>query len=449
MQSIVTEAIDSYHDLLTHHIDSTVSGLKEATQKNHLTVKERPVCNVLRPLFLDKETYAMVLAASVSVVRAFREMIDRVFVDSALRAQLQLSPETEEALHIDTGYGASDVSGRLDGFLGADGSFNFVEYNADSPGGIGFGDVLAETFLSLPILSEFSKIFRVEAVPVRQRTLDALLSAYQRWGGLGKPAIAIVDWHTAATYNEFLIMQEYFQRNGYSAVIADPEDLELKNGILYAAGLPVQFVYKRVVAGELLEKFGTKHPLIEAVKTRAVCMANGLAVNMLFNKMLFAFLSDPSYECVADENRAAVDRHIPWTRVLRDARTLHSGKTVELLPYVSDHRERFVLKPVSEYGGKGVVLGWDCTQQDWDNTLKAALTSPYVVQERVPVGKETYPSFIDGRLSMDERFFDLDPYVWNGTDAEGCGVRLSRAALLNVSAGGGSATPMMIISRLR
>jgi hypothetical protein len=162
--------------------------------------------------------------------------------------------------------------------------------------------------------------------------------------------------------------------------------------------------------------------------------------------MLFAFLSDPAYETVDDKNREAVDLHIPWTRVLKECRTTHSGKTIELLPYVSLHRDRFVLKPVSEYGGMGVVLGWDCGDAEWNNTLQAALTTPYVVQERVPVGKEIYPSYIDGRLSMDERFFDLDPYVWNGTEVEGCGVRLSRAALLNVSAGGGSATPMMIIS---
>jgi uncharacterized circularly permuted ATP-grasp superfamily protein len=445
--SVIGEAIEYYHELLSKHVASTVTGLNQATEKLRLTVVGRPVCNVLRPLFLDKQTYEMVRNASSTVMQAFRKLSDRLYRDAALRAQLQLIPETEEALKIDTGYGAADVSARLDGFLGSDGSFHFVEYNADSPGGIGFGDALADAFLSFPILKEFSKTFHVETIPVRQRTLEALMSAYQRWGGKGKPSIAIVDWHNSPTFNEFLLMQEHFNRNGYSSVIADPGDLEFRNGTLYAASQPVQFVYKRVVVGELFQKFGLNHPLIEAVKARAVCMANGLAVQMLFNKMLFAFLSDPAYEVVEPKTRATIDRHIPWTRIVREGRTTHFGKDADLLSYISEHRERFVLKPVSEYGGKGVVLGWECTSEQWANTIQAALKSSYVVQERVPVGIEIYPSYIDGSISMDERFFDLDPYVWNGIDVDGCGVRLSRAALLNVSAGGGSATPMMIVSR--
>jgi hypothetical protein len=295
-------------------------------------------------------------------------------------------------------------------------------------------------------MKEFSKKFRIERIPVRQRTVEAMISAYQRWGGTEKPTIAIVDWRTAATRNEFLLMKEQFERSGYSALICDPEELELQHGKLYASGQVVQFVYKRVVAGELLQKFGMNHPLIDAVKNRVVCMANGLAVSMLFNKMLFAFLSDPDYETVNQENRNAVDLHIPWTRIVSNYKTNYSGVKVDLLPYITEHRERFVLKPTDEYGGKGVVLGWECTEDDWKNTLRLALAAPYIVQERVPVGKEFYPSIINGKLSIDERYFDLDPYVWNGIEVEGCGVRLSRAALLNVSAGGGSATPMLLIS---
>ncbi len=69
----------------------------------------------------------------------------------------------------------------------------------------------------------------------------------------------------------------------------------------------------------------------------------------------------------------------------------------------------------------------------------------YVVQERVSVGREPYPSLIEGKLRFEERYFDLDPYVWDGERIEGCGVRLSRQALLNVSAGGGSATPVFVL----
>ncbi len=442
----MSNVVQKYHELLTQkHLDSTVSGLNEATQQFRLTVAGRPVCNVLRPLFLDQETYKKICTASKVVMQSFRVLADRLMIDRNLRRKLNLSPEAEEAIQIDTGFGAPDVSARLDGFLGPEGTFYFVEYNADSPGGIGFGDVLAEMFLSLPIMKEISQSFSVQAIPVRQRTFEALINAYHKWGGKDLPSIAIVDWKSAATYNEFLIMQEQFQQNGCSVVVADPSELELRNGILYASAQPVQLVYKRVVANELIERCGLNHPLFEAARTRAVCMANGFAVQMLFNKMLFAFLSDPSYGIVSAGLRPLIDQHIPWTRTLQECKTVHQNQEIDLIPYIVNHREQFVLKPVSEYGGKGVVLGWECNQEEWNATLQSAMTSSYVVQERVPVSKELYPSYIDGRLSLDFRYFDLDPYIWEGINPEGCGVRLSRAALLNVSAGGGSATPMLIV----
>jgi uncharacterized circularly permuted ATP-grasp superfamily protein len=436
--------VEKYHQLLADkHLDSTVSGLKEATEKFALTVAGRPVCNVLRPLFLDAETYKKIRTASGIFMQSFRVLADKLMIDKSLRSKLNLPPEAEAAIQIDTGFGAADVSARLDGFLGPEGTFYFVEYNADSPGGIGFGDVLSEVFLSLPIMKEISKSFHIEAVPVRQRTFQALMNVYQAWGGKDFPAIAIVDWKSTATSNEFLIMQEQFQRNGCSVIIVDPAELELRNGTLYAAGQSVQLVYKRVVANELIERCGLNHPLIEAVRTRAVCMANGFAVQMLFNKMLFAFLSDPQYGFASSQ----LDQHVPWTRVVQESKTTHAKRNVDLIPYIAEHREKFVLKPVSEYGGKGVVLGWECSQEEWNSTMQAATTTSYVVQERVPISKELYPSIVDGSLSIDYRYFDLDPYIWEGINSEGCGVRLSRAALLNVSAGGGSATPMLIVSQ--
>ena len=446
MNNFVQNIVEKYHELLTgKYLDSTVSGLDEATHRFGLTVVGRPVCNVLRPLFLDQETYRKICTASNIVMQSFRVLADRLMIDRNLRKKLNLTPEAEEAIQIDTGFGAADVSARLDGFLGPEGTFCFVEYNADSPGGIGFGDVLADVFLSLPIMSEISQSFHVHAIPVRQKTFESLMNVYHKWGGKDLPSIAIVDWKEAVTKNEFIIMQEQFQQYGCSVVIADPTELELRNGVLYAAERPIQLVYKRVVAHELIERCGLNHSLIEAVRTQAVCMANGFAVQMLFNKMLFAFLSDPAYQVVSVEARPLIDQHIPWTRIVQEYKTIHYNHEIDLIPYIAEHREKFVLKPVSEYGGKGVVLGWECNQEEWNTVLQSAMTSSYVVQERVPVSKELYPSYVEGSLLLDFRYFDLDPYIWEGINPEGCGVRLSRAALLNVSAGGGSATPMLIV----
>ncbi len=117
---------------------------------------------------------------------------------------------------------------------------------------------------------------------------------------------------------------------------------------------------------------------------------------------------------------------------------------LDLIPFIAQNRQKLVLKPNAEYGGRGVVLGWECEEAHWSEALQNAIDTSYVVQERVPVGRERYPSLIQGEIRFEERYFDLDPYVWEGSSVEGCGVRLSKLALLNV-AGGGSAVPMFVL----
>jgi hypothetical protein len=93
------------------------------------------------------------------------------------------------------------------------------------------------------------------------------------------------------------------------------------------------------------------------------------------------------------------------------------------------------------------VLGWTVSQEEWRNELVKALAAPYIVQERVTIPAEPYPSWADGRLHLVERMLDTAPFVLHGRAIEGCLTRLSTAALLNVTAGGGSTVPVMTVER--
>ncbi len=444
---LTARAIEHYHDLLAHkHLASTAEALAQATERDRLAFGTRAVCSVLRPYLIDEATYAFVKTVSALVMRGMMTLGARLVADANLRRALDLTAEEEALSLIATGYGAADVSARLDGFLSEDGAFNFVEYNAESPGGLAYGDGLAAAFQRMPILQEFGERYEVRALPIRARVFDALIGAYRRWGGTGLPNIAIIDWRGVSTYNEFLLLQAHFEAQGCRVRIADPDELEYRNGRLRLEDFPVDLVYKRVVVGELMAKYGVNHPLIDAVRDRAVCMANGFGVQMLYKKAMFALASDPAQaHLFAAEVAAALQRHIPWTRRVEEGKTRYQERTVDLLEFIADNRERLVLKPNGEYGGRGVMLGWECDDALWQETLKEALTQSYIVQERVPLGREVYPSLVNGELRFDERYLDLDPYVWNGAEVEGCGVRLSKLALLNVTAGGGSATPMFVI----
>jgi hypothetical protein len=76
--------------------------------------------------------------------------------------------------------------------------------------------------------------------------------------------------------------------------------------------------------------------------------------------------------------------------------------------------------------------------------VTAALASPHIVQERVEIPSEPYPSWVDGRVELVDRQYDTAPFVTNGEYMEGLLTRLSTAVLLNVTAGGGSTVPTFI-----
>ena len=125
-------------------------------------------------------------------------------------------------------------------------------------------------------------------------------------------------------------------------------------------------------------------------------------------------------------------------------RTTHDGAPVELLDFIARHRDQLVLKPNDEYGGKGIVLGWEVGDDEWNAAIRTAMREPYIVQQRIALPKESFPSLVDGRVVFADRMVDTAPFVAYGGNVDGCLTRLGTEALLNVTAGGGSQTPTFI-----
>jgi hypothetical protein len=103
-----------------------------------------------------------------------------------------------------------------------------------------------------------------------------------------------------------------------------------------------------------------------------------------------------------------------------------------------------VLKPNDEYGGKGVVLGWTVDAHEWEQAVSVALDQSYVVQEAIPVPRESFPVAMEGIRLLDFAV-DSDPYLFDGRVSGGVLSRLSSSALLNVTAGAGSIVPAYLV----
>jgi uncharacterized circularly permuted ATP-grasp superfamily protein len=347
----------------------------------------------------------------------------------------------------DPGYNYHTPLTRLDAFyIPHTGELKFTEYNAEVPAASAYNDVLNEVFYGLPVMGQFLRHYAVRPLPTRHSVLHVLLDSYRQWGGGGRPNIAILDWHDVPTRSEFELFTQYFASQGFQAKIVDPREVTYEKGRLRHEDFPIDVIYKRVLITELIEELGIDQPVVNAVRNGDVCMVNPFRCKILYKKMSLAVLSDERNEHMFDEEESRVIRaHIPWTRKVEERKTVYGDVPVDLIPFVHKYKDQLVLKPNDDYGGRGIVLGWQTNASGWEQAVQDALQSPYVVQERVLIPKEPYPSIVDGRLQIYERMLDTAPFIFHGDYVDGCLTRLSTDPLLNVSAGGGSTVPTFVV----
>ena len=417
--------------------------LQAAQRKLGLLHGDRATCPFLRPYILPRHQYDGVKRAAETLAAACEKIATAALADQPLMTFLGLTQAEEEAARIEPGYSRLCVSSRLDGHINANG-FQFLEYNAETPAGVGDQMQLENILFRLTTLKNFLATNSHWLPQPHEALLKSLLKAYREWGGEeDKPQIAIIDWKGVPTASEFRTLKDYFVAQGYPVVIADPHDLKYNGDYLTAHGFRIDIVYKRVVIHEFLNKFGLDHPLVQAYRRGRVCMANSFRTKLAHKKSTFAVLRNPAYEYLFDSDELeAIEKHIPWTSYVRPSRTVFHGSEFDLETLILREREQFVLKPNDDYGGHGIFLGWETSREEWRKAVKAAFRRPYVVQERVVLEKTKIPAYSD-RAYLNELFVDFNPFLFQN-EVEGALIRLSASSLLNVTSGGGQ-TALLVL----
>jgi hypothetical protein len=446
------DAIEAWHALLRPDVELTPAFCAEfsaSMRARRLTFGDRVHCPFLRPFFLTADDEARIRAAAETIAAAGERVIRTAMDSPALLADLGMT-EAELALaRLDPGYQTASTASRLDAFL-LPGSLHFAEYNAESPAGLAYTQKLCELFDAQEVMARFRRHHRVRFHRTVDALLDALLESYREWGGTAQPPlIAIVDWREVPTWTEFEIIRDAFVARGVPTLVCDPRELELGHGRLSCHGRSIDLVYRRVLINDIVARQSECAALVDAYAARAVCVANTFRCKLAHKKAFFGVLTDPDYsELFSSAELAVIHASVPWTRILQDGETEKDGARRSLVDIARRERDRFVLKPNDEYGGKGVVLGWEASERDWDGALQAALgdaRGTWVVQERIPVRREIFPQFdTEGRVTMRDMLVDFAPYLFRGRMA-GYLTRLSATGLANVTSGGGQ-VPAFVVS---
>ena len=445
MDALTARAIDDYHRLLRDEA-ALAQELEEhfldRVRDARLTFGGRVLCPFPRPNLVSPAVYEQIRGVCRGIFRAIEKAEARL--GEGLWDRVDVTPEERELVRIDPGYARSSPTSRLDSFVTTN-AYQFVELNAESPAGIAYAEVLVDLFLELPIVQRFQERYRLKRFHSREAMLSTLVACYREAGGTAaKPMIAIVDYEDVPTRTEHHLFRDFFESRGYPSLVCDPRHLTYEGGRLRHDGREIDIVYKRLLVNEFLERITELQPLLQAAKDQAVTLVNPFRCKPIHKKAIFAVLTDDELQPLfTPEERAAIAAHVPWTRRVREGRTTRDGREIDLVPYVRGHRDGLVLKPNDEYGGKGVHIGWEMTESQWDAAVADALASSYVVQAKVDLQRETFPEIGAGGLQFRDLVVDLDPFVFNG-EVEGFLTRLSGTSLANVTSGGGQVPAFLV-----
>lgn len=449
---MLPEAVSHYHDLLKDEslAESSRLMLDEGLERAKLIFGGRRLSPYLRPHFVSEKDFENVTRICETVWSAIQKVKDAAIVNDSILNDLGLTEIERELVSIDPGYSQVSPTARLDSFLTQQ-AYSFVELNGESPAGIAYADAAYDIFSALPVMKKFGEKYVVRALYGRAHMLDVLLQSYEEFLGRKPeraPHIAIIDLPGVPTLKEFELFKEYFEGYGYPSLICTPQELEYSGGRLRCGTFEIDIVYKRLLVNEYLPIMADHPALLNAYRAGDVCLVNSFRSKLIHKKALFAVLTDRKRSHLfSTAEQQAIDSHVPWTRLVREEKSDFHGESIDLVQFVRSNQSRLVLKPNDDYGGHGITIGWNADESAWETALGEALADgDYLVQERVPTARESFPALRDdGTFEFAEQLVDLDPLLFNGKVGSAF-TRLSSNELANVTSGGGM-VPTFIIQK--
>ncbi|MFE9170838.1 ATP-grasp domain-containing protein [Streptomyces kebangsaanensis] len=342
-----------------------------------------------RPVFLSADDVAGLERDLNGLFALLKAVPDRLFggdLRAFAKAVGMSETQTELVLR-----GASDEIAplcRADLYRETDG-FRLMELNTGSSlGGWQMGE-----FARALIKDEEFAAFAAEENLVHPDPLARITDVLRRQAPflarVERPLLAITDWpdgfEKSKCWMEFVVPA--FEALGFDPVVCHLGTLTYEDGKVLHQGRRVDVVYRMFLPGEMPDEPRTHDlvaPLLAAVEAGTVELFASLDCELYGNKGSLAMLSDERNRAsFTEEERALVDRVLPWTRFVRDEKVTLGGEKIDLMPYAIANKDRLVLKPTLLYGGVGVAPGWTTDQKEWVEKLHQAVDGPYVLQERL------------------------------------------------------------------
>ena len=210
---------------------------------------------VLMPHFVSPGQLRRVKHAVACLSAVLDRFCDAYAEDERLREELAVPAAEDALIRLDPGFSRPLRICRLDAFLqGYD--VKFLEFNADSPAGIGYTDVLAEGLRRAIALPSVEADFETVYAPMLPLLIGTLSAAYaqvrasRRRELPDRPRLALVDLPGSPSVPEFRIVCRAAGDAGIDAIWTTTEELDYDGSALRAGGERVDLVYRRALVDE-------------------------------------------------------------------------------------------------------------------------------------------------------------------------------------------------------
>ncbi len=346
------------------------------------------------PLFVDAQRLAAIARAGHETFRLVKTIPERVFGTDPQR-MAEFYGIAEPIVRCATTLLADpdclrQLIGRGDFILGPHG-FACCEFNiAGNLGGWQMGP-WKDRFRSQRLVAGFLAAQRLRVLPLNP--LDALLEHAVEVGlargfaAEGELNLAVLMLEPAPPLLHELVQQHYSRilarRSAGlvgSIITCREKQLTWERGRARHDGMPVHLFVDQVMDS-------LDGPVFQAQAAGRAFAFNGLVSPILTDKRNLALLSEQADDGDLYDagERAAIERFIPWTRVLTESFTGHAGERIYLPDFVRAERQRLLIKPADGYGGRDVFAGAALAPAEWEALVEAALANGrWVVQEFVP-----------------------------------------------------------------
>jgi hypothetical protein len=266
---------------------------------------------------------------------------------------------------------------------------------------------------------------------LEQTFFDMFVAEWQcQRGNAALGYVLIVDDDPAAQYlaPEFELFRQLFVRHGVAASVADPAQLEWRDGKLWHLGLAVDMVYNRLTDFYLTEP---KHyALKSAFEAGAVVLTPHPRAHALYaDKRNLITLSQEDLLATwgaSKADRSLLKAGVPQTQLV----------TAERADELWAQRRQLFFKPVASFGGKAAYRGDKLTRRVWSEILKG----DFVAQALVPPGQRLIE--VDGVLT--DLKFDLRAYTY-ASQVQLLAARMYAGQTTNFRTKGGGFAPVIVV----